>query len=425
MDAAIERQITAQSSAAGSRGLVATVLFPPIKVRFALALLLTFFPYGVLYPLDYPAGELVTLCCWIWVFPSRVGWLSLGLAPLIVNATYGYFAFNLFCLLANLSIAWSAMRSSRIHLPDLTWLYKYVRACMFVTLALAALQAVTNQDVWMSIFVNMRLEPGRGAGLKFEPSQLASLLALYLALLRGRMEHVHVSGESLKTHGSLIREGALVMLATVALTRSFSVLIIAVCFAPMLFMQRRNILLAVSGLLTGVLVGVSVLGDRISDAFNTSGGSATDLITESVGSWRNIPDVLILSNIGDFLFFGNPSEVRIKITTLAVQMSPVLAWVQNTFSIFSAAGVTIGAVATAVLFVAGIIVGMRGLSSSRPAQISWLLLYLAAWFFMAKWDPSVWIALGLLPLAHRLPRRERLPIASAQATRLLRGVEVR
>jgi len=150
------------------------------------------------------------------------------------------------------------------------------------------------------------------------------------------------------------------------------------------------------------LVGVSVLGDRIGEAFDTSGGSMTDLVTASIGSWRNIPDILILSNIPDFLFLGNPSEVRIKITTCALQLSPVLGWIQNTFTTFSAGGVTVGVLLTAALFVAGIALGLKGLCSDRPRRITWIMLYLAAWIILAKWDPSVWVALGLLPAMHKL-----------------------
>jgi hypothetical protein len=393
---------------AGNRGMVATLLFPPIAARFTIALLLTFFPLGILYPLDYPAGELLTLCCWIWVFPSTIGWLSLGLLPMIVNATYGYYAFNLFCLVATLSVAWAASRSTEFAAKDLVYLQRFARICMFLTLAIAAIQAITDPYSWVSVFSNIRLEAGRGAGLKSEPSQLAGLLAIYLALLVGRMEYSRLTAQPPKAQRSLLHEGIWAILLTVALTRSFTVLIIVVCFAPVLFMQRKHFLLTASALFTGGLVGVSVLGDRIGEAIDTSGGSMTDLVTASIGSWRNIPDILILSNIPDFLFLGNPSEVRIKITTCAVQLSPMLAWIQNTFTTFSAGGVTVGVLATAALFVAGIVLGVKGLSSDRPRRITWIMLYLAAWIILAKWDPTAWVALGLLPAMHRLNCRAPL-----------------
>jgi hypothetical protein len=394
------------SSRGKNRGLLVQALFPSIQVRFAIALLLTFFPLGLLYPLDYPAGELLTLCCWIWVFPSPVGWLSLGLIPLIANSTYGYFAFNLFCVVATLSIASAAFRSSELHLEELAGLYRFARVCIFVTLAIAAVQAVTDPYMWMSIFSNIRLESGRGAGLRSEPSQLASLLALYLVLLAGRIESMRAVREAVQAERPLFREAIWVILATLALTRSLTVLIVAVCFAPILFIRQKHILLTMAGLLAGVVVGISFLGDRISDAIDTSGGSLTELITGSVGSWRNIPDMLILSNYRDCLFPGNPSEVRMKINTFAVLMSPALGWIQNTFSTFSAVGFTVGLLATASAFIGGIVAGFKSLSASRPMRTAWLMMYIAAWFFMAKWDPSAWIALSLLPLMHKLSERE-------------------
>lgn len=384
------------------RGIVATALFPPVRVRFVVALLLTFFPLGLLYPLDYPAGELLTLCCWIWVFPSPVGCLSLGLLPLIPGSTCGYFAFNLFCLIATLAIASSAFRSREFHLKELVGLHKFARICMAATLGIAAVQSVTDPYIWISVFSNMRLESGRGAGLKFEPSQLASLLALHLLFLTGRAESMRAAREPLHTQMSLFWEGIWAIVATLALTRSFTVLIVAACFAPALFLRRRHLMLTLSAFAAGVVVGVAALGDRIGEAVDTSGGSMTDLITESVGSWRNVPDFLILSNLGDFLVPGSPAEVRIKITTCAVRMSPALVWIQNTFSTFSAAGVTVGLLATAGIFIGGITVGLKGLSSAQSTRLSWLMMYFAAWFFMAKWDPSAWIVLGLLPLMHKL-----------------------
>jgi len=393
-------------SVPGRRGAIAAVLFPPIQVRFAIALLLTFFPLGLLYPLDYPAGELLTLCCWIWVFPSPVGWLSLGLLPLIPGDTYGYFAFNLFCLAATLAIARAAFRSRELHLKESVGLHKLARTCMAATLALAAAQAVTDPYLWMSVLSKMRLESGRGAGLKSEPSQLASLLVLYLVLLVGRIESMPATRDSLRARNSLFREGILIVLCTVAVTRSISVLIAVACFVPALLMRRKHAVLALSALLAGTVVGSSFLGERVGEAIETSGGSATDLITESVGSWRNVPDILILSNARDFLFPGNPADVRAKMTMCAVQLNPALAWIQNTFSTFSAGGVTVGLLATACAFVAGLAAGWKSFSSSLPLRITWLMLYLAAWFILSKWDPSAWVAVGLLPLLHKLNARE-------------------
>jgi hypothetical protein len=389
-----------------ARGFLARAIFPSIQVRFAVALLLTFFPRAIFYPLDYPAGELITLCCWLWVFPSRLGWLSLILAPMIPNSTYGYYAFNLLCLVATLAIAISAHNSTELHFKELSSLHRFAKGCMLVTLVLAAAQAATDPYIWMSIFPNTSLGSGRGAGLRSEPSQIASLIALYLVLVVARIEIARAQREEIHKQKSLTMEAMWVILATLALTRSLSVLIIVICFLPVLFIRRKNVLLRISALLAGGIVGIFFLGDRIRDGISTSGGSMTDLITESVGSWRNIPDLLILSNYRDCLLPGNPSEVRLKINAFAVSMSPALVWIKNTFSTFSAAGITVGLLVTAAIFFSGILIGFNSLSSHRPMRNSWLMLYLAAWLFMAKWDPSTWVALGLLLPMHGLNLQE-------------------
>jgi hypothetical protein len=410
------------SGAHGNRGIVATALFPAFKTRIAIALLLTFFPYGILYPLDYPVGELLTLCCWIWVFPSPVGWLALGLMPLIATETYGYFAFNLFCLIANLSIAWSASRCGEFDLKHLAGLHRFARGCMAVTLAIAAAQAITGPYLWAALFPHMLLDFGRGAGLKYEPSQLASLLSLYLVLLAVRTENLQKTHQPPAMRKSLLWEGIWAILATVAVTRSISVLIAVACFGPVLFIRRKHALLTAAALLAAGTVGVSVLGDRIAAAIGDADGSVTDLITSSLGSWRNIPDIAIVSNYTAFLIPGNPAEIRTKIKTSVALMSPVFAWLENTYSIFAAGGVTAGLVVTVIAFVGGMAVGLRSLSSSFAMRLSWLMMYLASWFILSKYDPSGWVVLGLLLLAPKMSLGEPERRAPAQVKGLVPGV---
>jgi chromate transport protein ChrA len=164
--------------------------------------------------------------------------------------------------------------------------------------------------------------------------------------------------------------------------------------------------LTVAAMLAAVLVAVSVLGDRIQAAIGDADGSMTDLITSSLGSWRNIPDIAIVSNYSAFLVPGNPAEIRVKINTSVALMSPVFAWLENTYSIFAAGGVTAGLLVTVIAFIAGMALGMKGLASSSPARISWLMMYLASWFILSKYDPSGWVVLGLLLLAPKLRRPE-------------------
>lgn len=387
---------TVSSPAPRQGNVLRRLLFPPLQVRFAVAMLVTFFPNVLLYSLVYPAGEVITLGLWVWVFPSNVAMLTLGLVFLIPVESYGYYCFNLICVILNVSIAGRVSKLAWLKPERLSATYRLARFCMFVTLFVAFVQAVTDPFRWMAIFPQMSLEPGRGAGFKMEPSQLAGPLCLYLAML---MRQITVLGQrvvSKKLERQLSREGLVMMLLTIVLTRSFSVLIIVCCFLPAIVLRRSSLMVKVGALLGGAVVGMVVLGDRINEAVASSSGSMTDLITQSVGSWRNIPDILVLSNVSDFLLPGNPAEVRIKITNYAIQISPALSWVQNTFSTFSAGAVTAGVLATGVFFIAGILWGLKRLPQSTAIRWTWLMLYATGWFFVAKWDPSVWIALGMM-----------------------------
>ena len=394
-------------SAPVSRHGILGFLFPPQPLRFRLALLLTFFPCAIFYPLTYPAGEIITLCCWLWAMPSALGWLAMLLVPIIPHEVYGYYAFNLFSVVAAVAIASSAARAYQLQPAGLAGLLRFTRGCMVVELAIAALQAVSDPSLWMAIFTDMRLEPGRGAGLRLEPSQLSCLLALYLSLLLCHAEAAPPSPAHRPRQRRLRREALVFIVATILLTRSFSVLIIVLCFVPALFLRGRRVAAFLAVAAVGALAGVLALGDRIRNAAATSGGSLAELITSGVGSWRNVPDLLILANPGDFLLPGNPTEVRIKIHTLAALTSPAIAWIQNTFSIFAAASVTLGLCVVVALMLFGLRVGMRATARSRPLRATWLLTFVAAWFFVAKWDPTLWLALGLLPMACRLRQQSR------------------
>lgn len=410
------------SNVRSNRGIAPTVLFPAFKIRIAIALLLTFFPYGILYPLEYPVGELLTLCCWIWAFPSPVGWLALGLTPLIATEAYGYFAFNLFCLIANLSIAWAASHCAEFDLKHLAGLHRFARGCMAVTLVIAALQAITGPYIWATLFPHMLLDFGRGAGLKHEPSQLASLLSLYLVLLVVRTENLHATQEPLTTRKTLLWEAIWATMATVAVTRSISVLIAVACFAPVLFIRRKHAFVTIAALLSAVALGVSVFGDRMKAAIGDADGSMTDLVTTSLNSWRNIPDIAIVSNYRAFLVPGNPAEIRAKITASVVLMSPLFAWLENTYSIFAAGGVTAGLLVTLIVFAGGMAIGLRGLSSLPPARVSWFMMYLTSWFILSKYDPSGWVVLGLLLLLPRMGAARTERRGPAQIDGLVPGV---
>ncbi len=72
--------------------------------RLRVAIFLSFFPCAFLFPFGYPTREVITLLAWIVAFPSLLTALSLLLLPLFLSNSYGYFAFNLFSLLATLGV---------------------------------------------------------------------------------------------------------------------------------------------------------------------------------------------------------------------------------------------------------------------------------------------------------------------------------
>jgi len=397
----LSRQIRAGSH---NPWLIKEAFFPPIRWRFVTAMLLTFFPFGILYPLEWPLRELLTIISWLWVFPSPVGCLSLLLLPALPSETLGYSAFNLLCFSMTLAVGYAALDCQTIGKQTFVDLHRFARFCITFTVIIGVLQAVSDPLQWTAIFKDMSLGAGgRGAGLRAEPSYLAAPLALYLALLVSRMGSA--TGPSRRR---LLGEALVITLVMVILTRSLSVLIVAMCFGPSFGLRVKNTAVSLICVLTGAGFAFLVFGERLRQAFEDT-GSVIELMTTGVSSWRNVPDFLIVLNYKDFLLPSNPAEIRTKVNTLAALLSSDFSWIESTFSTFSAGASTAGLVVTAFVLFAGLIVGLKHVRS-RGLRWTWAMLYVANWFFIPKFEAAGWVSLGLLAITsgknQALVRRE-------------------
>jgi hypothetical protein len=363
------------------------------KIPFLLgaAILVSFFPCGILFPFEYPVREIATLLIWVCAFPSLIGCASVLLLPLLPSESYGYFAFNLFCVMATFATGWRIAQRGVAQVPT-ERLYRLARACLLISLALAAWQAVDG-EAWLRAFPAMfAIGHGRGSGLRTEPSLLAPPLAMFL--LFGHLSRTR-SQEETEERWPRSVEIWFFALATLVLTRSLTVAIVLLCFLPAFAVKLRTF---VGVGIAGALAAGTLFWGRLHDAF--SGGSDfIDLITTAVGSWRNIPDILIVANARDFLVPTNPGELREKIQVFAAIWNPGWMWIENTYSTFSAAASTIGLVGTAMLFLTGIRFGLRRTADEGHIRVAWLMLYVANWFILPKYEPCGWIVLGLLTAA--------------------------
>jgi hypothetical protein len=378
---------------------ISTLLFPSFRIRFSIALLLTFFSFGLLaiVPLPYPGRELVNLSCWMWVFPSNAWFVCLALAPLIPNATYGYSAFNAFCLIATLSVCYSATRSSETSFSAFVDLFNLARICMMITLIVAVLQLVTGPGPWQVIFPEISLGgiTARGAGIQSEPSLLAGPLAIYCALLVCRTEAGALS-ETVKVRKRLMRESVITVVALIAVSGSISVLLAAGSIFPAVMLRRKRILVPMIAVTFGVLAAGGIFAVRLRETLSAANGSILAMLTVASGSWRNVPDIAILQSPSDFLFPGNPADLRTKISEHAANFSPIFASIQNTYSTFAAGATTVGLFSLGFIFVAVLLLARKNRSTLASIWISWCLLYVYNWFFAPKFEAAGWVAMGLL-----------------------------
>jgi hypothetical protein len=377
------------------------------SIRLGAALVLCFFPCGILYPFAYPVPEILMLAAWICVFPTRIGCLSLLLLPLFPNESYGYSAFNYFCVAGTLATGVRAAHWARQQEAPWDRLHALARLCMGVSLALAAWQAIDGQR-WLDAFPTMiSLGEGRGGGLRTEPSLLALPLALYLSLVLMRLVQPGVEAESKRR---LLTEAALIGLGAIFLTRSLTVAIVAFCFLPAFGARLKNLL--VYGTVSAALA-LSLFWGRLRDAI--SGGDAfTYMITSGVSSWRSVPDIIILLNFRHYLLPPNPATVRESINAFAVDWNPRFIWLENTYSTFSAGATTIGLIATLALLIGGAVVGLRKTSHSGTLRAAWMMLYIADWFILPKYEASGWIALGMVTAAAMIRSRAASPAVAVE-----------
>lgn len=360
-----------------------------------IALLITYFPCGILFPLAYPAREIVTLVLWVLAIPSLLGWASLALLPAIPNETYGYFAFNLFCVLGTLGVG---LNSARMRFAEVKWerIYRFSRWCMAVSVLIAIWQGFDG-DSWMEAFPAMSsLGAGRGGGFRPEPSLLAPLLAVHLALVTLLLS---AEREDSSIRRRLRIDAVVVVLAAILFTKSISVVIVAGCFVPAFGARLKHILL--SGLACAI-IAIPLIGSRIDEAIR-SGGDLGWMITSALNSWRNVPDILILMNPGSYLFPSNPAEMRTTINSLATMWSPALAWLANTYSTFSAMASTAGLVLTVGVASMGFAIGIKTVGSRGGVRLTWMLIFISNWFILPKYEAAGWVALGLLTLSASQP----------------------
>ena len=369
----------------------------PFGIRTAI--LLSFFPLGILFWVHYPVREVIVLCVWVWAFPSQIGYLSFLLLLLAFSAAHAYFAFNLFVVLETLAIGVAFGRWVIAAREELIWrLHRFLRTCLILSLVIAAIQAI-NGAPWLRAFPEMfAVGHGRGSGLRTEPSLLASPLVLYLGFALCKFARQYAKG--VKQRGLFLEVIGLIS-ATTLLTRSLTVLLVVLCFLPTFVSKLSHLVLFCIG---GAISAAAALGTRVSAAISDS-ETFTYFITTAFNSWRNIPDIIIFLNWRDFLLPGNPAEVRDKINLLATIWNPGFFWLDNTYSTFSASASTIGLLATMAIFSLGIRLGLRRTTNAASIRVAWIMLYVADWFVLPKYEPCGWVALGLLTAAATVPAR--------------------
>jgi hypothetical protein len=360
------------------------------QTRFKIALILTFFPCLVLYPLKYPSREMITLVSWLLPFPSLIGGLCVLSLPMMLSETYGYYSFNAICCILTIVLMRSVVRCREFNAEILEDLHHFARLCVIVTIIISAIQNVTNAALWMHLFPGVTLSSGRGAGFRTEPASISGPFVIYLSLLVICIASKHK--DQVQSCKHLIVEGIVASLSILLVTRSIRTLIIICCFIPIFVLNARYLVFFAFGL----VATFCLFAERLSQDIKSS-TTLVGIFTYNANSWRSMPDIALITNWNIFLLPTDPSIIRDKLTSAIISTFGLERfWLKNTYSTFAASVVSFGLIATAVLLLVGLKDGINCLSRPIKLLAVWLMLYIIVWFSTPKFEAGGWIALGFI-----------------------------
>lgn len=254
--------------------------------------------------------------------------------------------------------------------------HKLVEKLLIISFAASFIQGLWP-EFWQQLIPNATFLPLRGPGFQSEPSYLSSIILLY-----------YIQALSVKGKHSILAK-ALIFPIGIFLTKSLSVALVAPIYYLYLY-RRLGKVPIISLAPIGLYLGLLFFSERLSGL--DFQGDIFHSITLGVTSWRNIPDISILTDFGSFLF---PSTDHREALLRAVYQQFFLTWVTFSFSNFSTWVLSFGAIAVFpfILFLIYRVMTVHNLIQSRSVRL-YLLFYCL--FFVVKFDPLGWIIIGII-----------------------------
>lgn len=253
------------------------------------------------------------------------------------------------------------------------------------------------KDIWQKLIPFQRFGNFRGSLFQIEPSFVAYPLLIYIAF----QFTLKIYDNNENFGDKIFYETMIVSILSVVVTKSISVLLIL----PLNFLLIRKIslkLLVIFIMLTLLFVVIIIFPfyNRwklvIEQISIINKMSLTDFLVGAsiaLGSWRNIPDAIILSNINQFLLPNSPFHIREKKSLLGSQFG--FSWLSTTFNLFSAAVVVFGVLVILIILAINLFLIFQKLMIVKLNRVPIIIyLLIVSFFFLPKGAVFSWYILG-------------------------------
>lgn len=340
----------------------------------------------------YPVNAIISVLLIIGITGSWSGGfliITFVSTALYVIEANPYFIFNVACAVAIGYVLIFKRRLLENHFQLLD-LVRFVRLCGIAHLTIMIIQFYTGSS--LSDYV---VSPaGRAAGFRPEPSMSAGFVLLLLGL--------SAAGKALSPRQYSVAVDMLLCASIVLLSWSFSAVAAFVASLIAVVLMKAG---------SSARVIFVVLGLTVLTVVMPLSGAVFYAVTESVGSWRSIPDAAVLQNWQQFFLPNFSGDIRERLGDAVGSLSASFLWVDSTYSSFSAFAATFGLGAFLLL----LLFSMWGQKAHVVPLIFTVL------FLTPKYDGLALLSLALLlpvvrcsgEILHRRRDLQPKPFASA------------
>lgn len=348
-------------------------------------------PFLLVFGLGNVAFSATFVIQWILIIALFDLYYVLPLFPLMFISGIDYYVYNLIPVVLSILLLNEGLKRGFGIVPiKLAHFNRY----FFTFTVLLGFSQWFMKDIWKVLIPFQLISSFRGSAFQIEPSFLAFPLFIYISYQLFLLEQTG--------NKRIAYETIFVSALAVIITSSISVFLTSLySFISLRKISPRTMLLVL--IIPAIIIGFSIWIfspriERITE-YLSSIENLTDVIiygSIAIGSWRNIPDVIVLTNIDKFIFpSSNVLGLRETISKLGARYG--FGWLSATFNVFTSAIITLGLLPLISILVILFIIKLPILNNVVVNNIKFVLTIYAIiiiTFFIPKGAVFSWFLVG-------------------------------